>query len=158
MKIVGLVLVIAFAAAPPAHAASNRLGTWKIDVAASDFGTDPGPQSMTLTIFEDTPEKTGYRVHRVNRNGSSFDYEWRGTKDGTPHRGVVTSDKSAPVATSAIKEVDGVEIEHGIEPDGTLENGRMSVAPDGQTMTIVTTWTTFEGTELKQKWVWHKEK
>jgi hypothetical protein len=158
MKILWLFVVIVVAAIPSAHAVSKQLGTWKIDVSASNFGTHTPPQSMTLTIFEDTPERSGYRVHRVNRDGLSFSYEWRGTKDGTPSRTVITSDKSAPGAMEAVKEVGGVEIEHGIESDGTLVNGRLSVAPDGQTMTLDVTWTTFEGTEDKQKWVWRKVK
>lgn len=158
MKMLALVLAISTAAIPSVHAGSKKLGTWNIDVAASDFGTDPTPRSMTMTIFEDTPEATGYRVHRVDPDGSILDYEWRGTKDGTPYRTVVTSDKSAPGATAAIKEVGGVEIEHGIEPDGELENGRLSISLDGQTLTFDVSWTTFEGTELKQKWVWRKAK
>ena len=156
MRSTWLIIAVAIAAIPSAHAASKRLGTWQVDVSASNWGTDPAPQSMTLTVYEDTPERFGYRVHRVSRDGSSDDFEWRGTKDGKPYP-VHSSDTSSQGGSAANKEVGGVLVEHGIEADGELEDATLSLAQDGRVMILDVIWTNFDKTLNREKWVWRKK-
>jgi hypothetical protein len=157
LKKVLLLLVLGIASTIPCASAPSKLvGTWQLDLSASDFGKDPAPKSITLTIFEDSTKKQGYREHRVNADGS-FDYEWRGTKDGTPHAVIVAG---VPQTTSlaAIKEVNGDLVEHGIESDGTLLTSRLSLSPDGHTITLVNTWIEWNGTETRQRWCFRRAK
>ena len=150
-----VVFVIAFMI-PSSGAAGNLIGTWQLNLSASDFGSDPPPKSITLTILEDSKARLGYRVHRINSHGD-FNYAWRGTKDGTPSATVV-SGVSSTNSLEANKEVNGEIVGHGIERDGTLVVTRVSVAPDGHSITLNNTWIQFDGTEVKQKWVFDKAK
>lgn len=149
-----LVVLAALFAAPCGWGAGNRVGKWQIDLAESNFGNDPAPKSMTLTIFEDSATDFGYRVNVVNADQSHFEYEWRGTKDGIPHpvHSLTSHDVSLP---AAIREVDGDLVEHGIEPDGMLESSRLSVSQDGRTLTIDIHWIRFQGAEIRRKWCFH---
>jgi hypothetical protein len=142
---------------PRASAATDHTGTWQLDIAASDFGGDPPPRSMTLTVFEETSSSLGYRVRRIRSDGSSFSFEWRGTKDGTPSA-VRVSGAHNWKASSAYKEVNGDLVEHTIEEDGSLEVGRISLSPDGKTTTADFTWIEFDGKQTKQKWCFRKTK
>ena len=158
MKILLLMLVLGTAAiAFAANAAHNRVGTWQLDVAASDFGKGPAPTSMTMTILEDTLEKIGFRLKRTNRDGSQFSYEWHGPKDGSPQL-IQSPELPNAKAVSGVKEIRGILIEHGIDPDGSLEFSRISTSPDGQAMQVDATWIEFDGTRATQKWIWRRVK
>src|SRR5690349_11710061 len=51
-----LAAVLTFAATPAlAQVKPNFSGTWNLDVAHSDFGPSPAPESMTLTIVHKDP-------------------------------------------------------------------------------------------------------
>ena len=54
-------------------------GNRKLDIAQSDFGSEPAPKSMVGTIFKETPQMLSYRVHGVDDKGKAFWYSWRGT-------------------------------------------------------------------------------
>ena len=61
----------------------TAVGTWKMDVAKSDFGGDPAPKSVTVTIIKDTPEMLSWRVHMIDDKGHAVTYLWKGPKDGS---------------------------------------------------------------------------
>jgi hypothetical protein len=44
----------------------SAAGTWKLDIAQSDFGSDPAPKSMFGTISADTPQMMSFRIHTGN--------------------------------------------------------------------------------------------
>ncbi len=47
-------------------AQASGVGTWKLDVAKSSFGSEPAPKAVTLTILQDTPELCSWRVDVVD--------------------------------------------------------------------------------------------
>ena len=63
---------------------ASAVGTWKIDLKQSTFGSEPPPKSVTLTIIKDTPEASAWRVDIVDAAGKSVSYSWSGPVDGTP--------------------------------------------------------------------------
>ena len=60
----------------------SSVGTWKLDVAKSSFGSDPAPKAVTLNILKDTPEANSWRVDVVDEKGQSMSYSWSGPQDG----------------------------------------------------------------------------
>ncbi len=136
-------------------AQTSSVGTWQIDLTQSDFGSGPKPRAMTTRVLQDTPQRLAYRTHRVNGDGTSFGWEWSGSKDG-----VVRAPKlighSGPTGLEGVKEVNGILIWHGIEVDGSLFEARSTYSDNGDTMTLAITWKHFDGTEEKQTWVSHR--
>ena len=160
MKILLLTAIIAcstvtFASTP--NSAHSNAGTWQLDIAASDFGKEAAPKSMTLVVLEDTLEKFAFKVSRIEADGSQFNYEWHGAKDGAPQLVQISGWPDLKVVV-AEKEVAGELIEHGIEADGRIELGHAVASPDGKTLQIDFTWIDFDGAETKQKWTWRRTK
>lgn len=74
------VLTVVLLAALPALAKVNFTGDWKLNVAKSDFGQMPAPNSMTQKITHEDPKLTV----AVKMSGQRGDFEWeaRYTTDG----------------------------------------------------------------------------
>lgn len=137
--------------------AQRAVGIWRVDVQQSNFGSDPSPVSITYTVTEDTPKTFAYRLRRVNQGDDSpLVGSWSGPKDGSAHRITIVGFPNL-VAAEGVKEVNGSLVFHGIEHDGSLEYTRITFSDDRRTMTANITWTHFDGTEDKEKWVFHRD-
>ena len=136
--------------------AQNAVGQWQMDVAQSDFGSDPKPTAMSITVLHDTPRLFAYRAHRLNRNESPFAFEWSGPKDGSMHH-VKIEGQPQTMAVEGVKEEDGVLVQHGVELDGSLMYSRITFSKDWKTMTVDVTWKHYDGTEDKQKWLFRRD-
>ncbi|MGE3841822.1 MAG: hypothetical protein AB7I50_09565, partial [Vicinamibacterales bacterium] len=62
---------------------ASPVGTWRIDLAKSTFGSDPAPKTMTLTILKYTPTLTSWRVDEVGSKGEATSYSWSGPLNGS---------------------------------------------------------------------------
>ena len=63
----------------------SDVGTWKVDMAHSDFGAGEKPKSLTVVVVKDTPAMLSWRVRGVDEKGKAFAYSWTGPQDGTMH-------------------------------------------------------------------------
>jgi hypothetical protein len=130
-------------------------GTWKVDVAQSDFGSDPAPKSITVTILKDTPQMLSWRVSGVDAKDQHFSYSWSGPEDGSMHP--VTEDgKAGPDMQNAKREQDGTVLRHNEDSDGSSFDARSTISPDGNTITETTTVKSKDGKESKQHYVYHR--
>jgi hypothetical protein len=117
---------------------ASSVGTWKLDVEHSDFGSQPAPKSLTLTILKDAPDGLAWRVDIVDDKGQPFSYSWSGAADGTmqPIKG---ADGREIGKESATRE-NGALLRHGVEAmDGSTFDGRATMSADGNTITDVVT-------------------
>jgi hypothetical protein len=57
--------------------------TWKVDIAASDFGGVPAPKSDTLYMKVDTEQWLSWEDVTVDADGTSTTISWSGIPDGT---------------------------------------------------------------------------
>ncbi len=138
-----------------AFAQKNTVGTWNIDLAESNFGSGPPPKLMTSEILVDTLQMFDYRAHRVNSDGSSFGWEWRGPKDGSiRHPRILGS--SSETGMEGVREVKGALIWHGIELDGSVFRARSVISADGTRMTFDVEWIQYDDTIEKQRWVFRR--
>jgi hypothetical protein len=130
-------------------------GDWKLDIAQSDFGSEPAPKSMGGTVFKETPQMLSYRVHGVDDKGKPFVYSWSGPEDGSMHPMMM---KGKPVGQQSVrKESDGTFVRHGEDStDGSTFDARGSLSQDGKTFTDEITEKSKDGKENREKQVLHR--
>jgi hypothetical protein len=130
------------------------VGNWKLDVAQSDFGSEPAPKSMAGSILKDTPQMLSYRVRGVDDKGKPFAYSWSGPEDGSTHP-ILANGK--PVGQQTVKkEPDGTLVRHGEDStDGSSFDSRGSLS-DGNTFIDESTEKSKDGKVTKQKYVFHR--
>jgi hypothetical protein len=131
------------------------VGTWKLDVTQSDFGSGPAPKSSSLVILTDTPQKYSYRAHGVDENGKPFEVSWSGPPDGSMHP-VMLNGKPSGQTSGFKREPDGTMVRHGERPDGSTVEVHISMSPDGNTLTDEFTSKSKDGKESREKQVWHR--
>jgi hypothetical protein len=134
----------------------SAVGTWKLDIAHSDFGSDPAPKSLTLIILKDTPQMTSWRVRGVDDKGKPFAFSWSGPVDGSMHP-MMVGGKPSGGQQSGKREQDGTIVRHGEDStDGSSFDARSSESSDGSTITDEITAKSKDGKESKEKQVWHR--
>ena len=70
--VVAVVLLSASLALAQTNASkTSAVGTWKMDLKQSTFGSEPPPKSVTLNIIKDTPDASSWRVDVVDTAGKS---------------------------------------------------------------------------------------
>jgi hypothetical protein len=113
-------------------AADSSLGTWKLNVAKSTFGSGTVPKSETRT-YSSTPLGTHVVIEGEDSAGKKFKTETLLTYDGQPQKVVGNADFDA-VST---KRVDQYETTADMLKGGKLIGSlRRLVSKDGKTMTI----------------------
>ena len=130
----------------------SAVGTWKVDIAHSEFGAGEKPKSITVVVLKDSPKMLSWRVRGVDRDGKAFAYSWSGPEDGTMHP--VMQDGKEIGKQSAKREEDGAILRHGEDPDGSSFDARSRLSEDGNSMNEETTTKDKDGKESKQKAVY----
>ncbi len=146
-------LAIFVLAAACATAAPNFSGTWKLNVAKSDYGQMPPPNSMTQTITHEDP-KLKVAVKQSREQG---DFEWEAnyTTDGkectneimgNPMKSVVKWDGDALV----------IETKGAFGGNEVTMKSRWTLSEDGKTLTVAQKWSSSMG-EMDMKMVLEKQ-
>jgi hypothetical protein len=145
------VLALGIASAQSKH---SDVGTWKVDISQSTFGSEPAPKSITVVILKDTPQMLSWRVHGIDDKGKPFAYSWSGPEDGTMHP--VMQNGKEIAKQSAKREDDGTLLRHGEEPDGSAFDARDKTSDDGNAITEEITEKSKDGKESTNKTVYHR--
>jgi hypothetical protein len=132
----------------------SQVGTWKLDVSQSDFGSEPAPKSATVIVLKDTSALLSWRANMIDDKGQDVSFSWSGPPDGSMHP-VMQGGKEVS-KQSAKKEADGTLHRHGEDPDGSSFDAYSKVSDDGNSMTDDGTSKAKDGKESKQKWVFHR--
>lgn len=127
------------------------LGKWKLNLAKSDFGENPKPQSMIVTVESDTPELIKFSVQMTAPTGMAFSYSYQGAADGKDYPATGTS------STYAYTEQDGVVTETEKDSDGTVIKGTFALSPNGKIGTWTYTVTDPQGNVTHEKLVYDKQ-
>ena len=147
--------IVLIAASAPAQQKHSPVVTWKMDIAKSDFGSDPKPKSVTITVFNDSPQLLSWRVRVVDDKSKSSSFSWKGPEDGSMHP-VMQNGKEVE-KQSAKRDDQGALLRHGEDPDGTSFDARSMISPDDpNTMTEQITLKSKDGKESKQNGVYHR--
>ena len=134
---------------------ASAVGTWKMDVKQSTFGSEPPPKSVTLNIIKDTPDASSWRVDVVDTAGKSVLYSWSGPVDGTlqPLKGA----DGQVIGKESLKRDGDALLRHGEDPsDGSSFDSRATMSADGNTITDVTTMKSKDGKTSKATAVYRR--
>ena len=133
----------------------SSVGTWQLDVARSNFGPEPPPKSVTLTILTDTPQACSWRVDAVDENGAAISYSWSGPQDGSLHP--VKDAKGETMGQESLKlDTDGALLRHGTDNGGNSFDGRATMSEDGKTITDVLNVKTPDGKTVSQTMIYRR--
>jgi hypothetical protein len=135
--------------APPAATAHayTFLGSWKLNVAKSNFGDGSILLAMTVKVTSATSDLIEYTATATYGTGSQGTYSFKGPVDGKEH----------PLTGSAslysYSDDNGVLVETQKDPDGTLTKGTWALAPNGKEGTWTYTITNPDASIVHQKLV-----
>jgi hypothetical protein len=130
-------------------------GTWKLDVAKSKYSPGPAPKSSTLNI-EAAGTGRKVSVETVAADGTAITWGYTGNFDGkdipitgtNPDADTIVLRRLSPTSTQTVWKKDGKV---------TITN-TLTVSPDGQTLTIVSTGTNAKGQKVNNTQVFERQK
>ena len=137
-KTFGLVLAACFLTAGICSAGlfDNQMGTWKLNPEKSRLSKDMGRND--LVDYELSFMKTKVTVSGVDSHGNPVHSEWKGKFDGQDYP--VTGDPMSD--TRSYRKVNDNTMDFTVKKAGRImANGRIVVAPNGNSRTV-TTWAT----------------
>jgi hypothetical protein len=122
-------------------------GTWKLNVAKSDFGTGSKLMSMVLKVTSDKPDDIEFSVDQTTADGFQCSYSYKGAADGKEYPIIGSS------SVYSYTEETGVVHETQKDTDGTITKGDFTVSTNGKVGTWMYTITNPDGSVVKQKLV-----
>jgi hypothetical protein len=132
--------------------ASAMTGTWKLNEAKSKF--TPGATKNKTVVYESSFFKTKVIVDGVDAKGKPVHTEWTGYFDGKDY--AVTGDPTSDMR--AYTKVDDHNLTMTVKKGGKVTaTGKVAVAADGKTRTVVTTGTSVKGKKMKNVAVYDKQ-
>lgn len=105
------------------------VGSWKLNLAKSNFGSGPKLGAMQVQVTTDTPAAVKWSTTMTAANGMSFTYSYEAAPDGKDHAAQGTT------TTFAYTEEGGTVTETQRDTDGTVTVGTFTVSPSGKTGT-----------------------
>jgi hypothetical protein len=152
--IVAALALLASAALPAQE--NPFIGTWKLNVAKSQFGGMPAPKSETRTVQAQGSGET-YTFEGIAADGSRIHYSFTTNLDGkeVPMSGAgVPGGADAVAVTRASPNADTSIVTKGGRPVGRL---RIAVSKDGKVTTQTRKGTDASGQPITQVLVWDKQ-
>ena len=130
-----------------------RIGTWKLNVAKSQFSPGPPPQSLMVKV---EPSGRGEKVatEGVNADGTRTATQYTASFDGKDYP--LTGSQVAN--TVSLKRVDARTTERTDKKDGTVaQTLRRVVSQDGKTMTVTVKGKNAQGQDVNSTLVFEKQ-
>ena len=139
-----------------AFAADNSLGTWKMNAEKSKF--TPGPMPVRSLTFTREAADGGVKVTSTGErsDGSAINATYTAKFDGSP---ATVSGQGAPYDTISLKQVNANTFTYSTKNSANKysAHGRLTVSPDGKTMTMKASGTDAEGKPMSVTLVFDKQ-
>ncbi len=150
-KTIGLTLALFFVAGTVCLAASPQMGTWKLNEKKSKIGH--GMTKNSTVVYSSAFFKTKVTIDGTDAKGKPMHNEWTGNFDGKDYP--VTGDPASD-ARSYTK-VDDRTLTFTMKKGGKVTiTGRIAVAADGKSRTVIATGTGSKGKKAKTVAVYDK--
>jgi hypothetical protein len=157
-----VVVALSFTAPAQAPYSRDRLddlaGTWKLNLAKSTYEAGPPPYKRSICRIESRPDdlNAGLKVtyDMIGIRGGITHIEWVGKLDGKdyPIEGV------DDVLTNAYTRIDEHTYDVVVKADGVkAATARIVIAPDGKTLTSITSTRNAQGQILKTTAVYDRQ-
>lgn len=132
---------------------SRCVGTWAVDLTASDYGKVPPPKSASLHVTKCSPDAIAYTYSEVAADGKKYQEKWSGKPDG---KMIPAKNVPAMPAKNSFK-WDGETLlgEFDMGPEGTAKEVN-TFSADGKTMTTKRNGKSPKG-EYSITQVWHRK-
>ena len=145
------VLTAALGSAGVAQTPNPGLGTWKLNVAKSNYSPGPAPKSATVT-FSAAGQGVKGVIDGVGPDGSKVHWEYTANFDGKPYPVTGNGDGDMVVA----KRVNAsIETSYTLKGKPTTVNTRV-VSADGKTLTVTSKGTNGQGQTVNYVQVFEK--
>jgi hypothetical protein len=150
-KTIGLTLALFFAAGAICFAANPQMGTWKLNEKKSKIA--PGTGKNTTVVYSSTFFKTKVTIDGTDAKGKPMHNEWTGNFDGKDYP--VTGDPASDARLYT--KVDDRTLTFTMKKGGKVTiTGRVAVAADGKSRTVIATGTNAKGKKFKNVVVYDK--
>jgi hypothetical protein len=127
----GFVLMMATAALTADHSA---VGTWKLNLQKSSFGSQPAPKFEQLVVATDAPDALKWNMKGVTSDGKSYMMSFDGPVDGDAHHMMSSMGEDNVAYTRTPSGVNWVVK----DKDGKImERASSQLSADGNTLTII---------------------
>jgi len=149
----GVVLVVADIVSVSGQTTDPRMGTWKLNVAKSQFSPGPPPQSLTVKV---EPSGQGEKVSTegANADGTRTATQYTANFDGKDYP--LTG---SPVAeTVSLKRIDRRTTDRTDKKAGSVaQTLKRVVSQDGKTMTVTVKGKNAQGQDVNNTLVFEKQ-
>ena len=146
-----LSIALCLVAATVCFASNLNMGTWKLNEAKSKFSAGAGKN--TTVVYEAEGDKVKVTVDGVDSDGTPTHNEWTGNFDGKFYP--VTGDPASD--SRAYKKINGRTLGLTVKKDGKVtSSGRITVAPNGKSRTVITTGIDSKGKTIRSAAVYDK--
>lgn len=136
-----------------ALAADGWIGTWKLDIAKSKYGSGPAPKSQTLK-FEATATGTKLVSDAVDAEGKAIHTEFVSKFDGQD----VAWSGNPNADTASPKRIDNSSYENVWKKGGKVTiTSEAVVSKDGKTLTLTYTGTDANGQAVNRTYVYDRQ-
>ena len=150
-KTIGLTLAFFFAAGAICFAANPQMGTWKLNEKKSKIAQ--GMSRNDTVVYSSTLFQTKVTIDGRDAKGKPFHSEWTGMFDGKDHP--VTGSSTEDMR--AYTKVDDRTLTFTMKKGGKVTiTGRIVVAADGKSRTVIATGTNAKGKKFKNVAVYDK--
>jgi hypothetical protein len=149
----GVIFVVADIVSVSAQARDPRVGTWKLNVAKSQFNPGPPPQSLTLKV-ESSGQGEKVSTEGVNADGTRTATQYTANFDGkdNPLTGSQVAD------TVSLKRIDQRTTERTDKKAGAVaQTLKRVVSQDGKTMTVTVKGKNAQGQDVNNTLVFEKQ-
>jgi hypothetical protein len=148
-------LVLMTAALSHAQSSDPWIGTWKVNLGKSTYSPGPAPMVAAVVKMEPAPKGLKTTIDGVNPQGQKTHTETVAAFDGKDYPVTGAPD---PTATSSLKRIDSRTFENQAKAGGKQTvTTRVTISPDGKTLTATQTGTNAEGQAVKNVIVAEKQ-
>lgn len=140
-------LVLMTGALSHAQSSDPWIGTWKVNLAKSTYSPGPTPTVAAVVTMESAPNGLKTTIDGVSPQGQKTHTESVAAFDGKDYPVKGAPD---PTATSSLKRIDSRTFENQAKAGGKQTmTTRVTISPDGKTLTATQTGTNAEGQPVK---------
>jgi len=148
-------LVLMTAALSHAQSSDPWIGTWKVNLEKSTYSPGPTPTVAAVVKMESAAKNLKTTIDGVNPQGQKVHTETVAAFDGHDYPVKGAPD---PTATASLKRIDSRTFENQSKVGGKQTmTTRVSISPDGKTLTATQTGTNPEGQAVKNVIVAEKQ-
>ena len=153
-----IAVLLVFIVCLAAWADDPQVGTWKVNLAKSNFKTAPPPKSQTVTIVPAGKDGIKLTVNAINTNGEKSIIEYAAQYDGKEYPRTETGAGAVAGQTVTLRRIDSHTAERVAYLKGKkLTTEKWEISNDGKTRTVTQSGVSAQGQPVDNALVYEKQ-